>query len=131
MWLTFKERTNLFTERLRMLHVRPGAVLGCAAGGPLPNVDYVSGDLSSRGRWSRWDLTAIDLDPTTPFDVIYASHVLEHITDDLQAMSGTPTGAAPRGVGDVAGPDVRACHPWEDPFPSSILTSVARRFGQR
>jgi SAM-dependent methyltransferase len=83
-WLYFRERTNLFTEPVRMLHVAPEPMLARRLRRQ-PNVDYVSADLNRRGAMLQMDICAIDL-PDDQFDVIYASHVLEHIPDDEQAM---------------------------------------------
>ena len=56
-WLTFKERTNLFTEQVRMLHVAPEKCLGPRLEA-LPNVDYLSARPVEPRAMVKMDLTA-------------------------------------------------------------------------
>jgi SAM-dependent methyltransferase len=68
---------------LDLLHIAPepsmAAVLRPRFG------SYVSGDISGIGVDRRLDLTAIDM-PDASVDVVYASHVLEHIREDGAAL---------------------------------------------
>jgi len=72
------------TEPLRVLHVAPEL---CMMDYFLsrPNIEYVSIDLYSRLAGERMDLRRLQF-PEEHFDLIYCSHVLEHIREDHQAI---------------------------------------------
>lgn len=69
---------------LKMLHVAPEEMMRERFAREFG--EYVTGDLTGVGVDLKIDLTAMDL-PTASVDVIYASHVLEHIRDDGSALS--------------------------------------------
>jgi SAM-dependent methyltransferase len=70
--------------RRRMLHIAPEPTMGSRFK-KLPTFDYLSGDIEPGRAMVEMDITDID-QPDDTFDVIYASHVLEHIPDDVRAM---------------------------------------------
>ncbi|HUK33842.1 MAG TPA: methyltransferase domain-containing protein [Vicinamibacterales bacterium] len=84
-WQFLKRSTNLFdASPKRMLHVAPEPHFGARLRA-LPNLGYVSFDWSSADAAIHGDLTAMPFASGT-FDVIFCSHVLEHIPDDHAAM---------------------------------------------
>lgn len=84
LWLFLQERTNLFTDSLRVLHVAPEEMLSLRLNA-LPNLSYLSADLTSPRAMEHFDICQIPY-PAETFDVILAIHVLEHIPDDRQAL---------------------------------------------
>jgi len=84
-WLYFKNRTNLFEARLRVLHVAPEYGLQKVLSSQR-NLEYVGADLNSPLAAVRMDLTRMPYGNHS-FDVILCNHVLEHIEDDRKAMA--------------------------------------------
>ena len=68
----------------KMLHVAPEEQLSRLFGSAL-GIDYLSADLLSSNAMIRMDIMDIQY-PDETFDVIYCSHVLEHVSDDRKAM---------------------------------------------
>ncbi len=84
-WVFFERHTNLFDATpKRMLHVAPEAAFREPLQ-RLPALDYFTADLAGREAMARIDVTNIPCADET-FDVIYCSHVLEHVPDDARAM---------------------------------------------
>ena len=83
-WLYFREKTNLFKDNLKVLHVAPEHHVAKLLK-TLPNIEYLSAGLDHPSVMMEMDLTNIPC-PDNSFDVILASHVLEHIPDDIKAM---------------------------------------------
>jgi SAM-dependent methyltransferase len=79
------ERTALFDERRkRMLHIAPEPQLAQLFQ-RAPSIDYLSGDLDGSRAMETIDVMDIHHEDSS-FDVIYCSHVLEHVPDDRRAM---------------------------------------------
>lgn len=84
LYLYLKNRTNFFTDNLKILHVGASPFLQ-REWKKLRNLDYISADLSFPTAMVKMDITDISL-PDNQFDCIICYHVLEHIRDDQKAM---------------------------------------------
>ena len=119
----FRERTDLFSGKpRRMLHIAPEPYF-TATFKQIPNLDYLSGDLDPNApAMVVMDITDIHY-PDNSFDIIYCSHVLEHVPDDEKAMRELARVLAPGGWGVIAVPII-ADKTFQDP---SVDTDEERR----
>jgi hypothetical protein len=114
LWLYLDKRTNIFRDRLKVLHFAPEFIIqkklrSC------PNLDYTSADLDSPLAMAKVDITSIPYAENT-FDIILCSHVLEHIPDDQQAMSELYRILKPGGWALILVPfDAERAETFEDP----------------
>ncbi len=84
-WHYFKEKTDLFDGREKtMLHFAPEL---CLTGRlrALPGMRYWSADLGGRRAMIHLDITKIPFSDKS-VNVVYCSHVLEHVLEDVKAM---------------------------------------------
>jgi predicted SAM-dependent methyltransferase len=84
-YLYLKNKTNLFYENIKILHVAPEENLQKVLM-VRTNIDYVSADLDSPLAMIKMDIGKIPYKANC-FDVIICNHVLEHLLNDRQAMS--------------------------------------------
>lgn len=126
-WRYFRERTDLFDGKpKRLLHIAPEPQLGRLLR-RLPGVDYVSADLAARKAMVCADVTNLPF-RANEFDVIYCSHVLEHVPDDRKAMSEFCRVLRPNGWAILQVP-LRGQTTFEDPSITSPEDRL-RWFGQ-
>jgi SAM-dependent methyltransferase len=84
-WVYLTSHTNLLDgSPKRLLHIAPDIPFASRFQ-RVSGVDYVSADLESPHAMVKMDITNINW-PDAGFDVIFCSHVLEHIPEDRQAM---------------------------------------------
>ncbi len=84
MWLFLKEKTNFFEANLDVLHVAPESCF-IKRFASLPNINYTTADLESPLAKVKMDIHKMPFDDQS-FDVVFCNHVMEHVTDDRQAM---------------------------------------------
>jgi SAM-dependent methyltransferase len=82
-------------SKLRMLHVAPEPFFEARLR-PLCT-SYVTADISREGVDRKEDLTRLSF-PDASFDIVYASHVLEHIQDDVRAINEIRRVLSPNGL---------------------------------
>ena len=84
-WLFLQQKTNLFTDHLRLLEVSPKYSFSRRFV-RMPNLEYFAVDLRIHPNVSaRMDITAFAARSKT-FDAVICIHVLEEITEDLKAI---------------------------------------------
>lgn len=85
-WVFMQQRTSLFDGTAkRLLHIAPEASFSRLFR-KIENLDYLSADLEDPRAMVKMDITNIDYADGS-FSVIYCSHVLEHVQDDIKAMN--------------------------------------------
>ncbi len=89
---------------------------------------YVTVDLAAPRVDVRCDITALDFADAS-FDLIFCSHVLEHVRDDRKAISELRRVLRPGGVAYIQVPWNPKKHTDEDPSVTDPA-ECARRFGQ-
>lgn len=83
-WYYLQEETDFFDGGRSVLHIAPENCF-LKPFEQLHGTGYVTADLESPLAKVRMDILAMPFSDDT-FDVVLCSHVLEHVTDDLQAM---------------------------------------------
>lgn len=84
MWLFLNEKTNFFSDKLKLLHIAPELCF-IKLFDRMENIEYISGDIESPLAKVMMDVNNIPFDEKT-FDVVFCNHVMEHVDDDIKAM---------------------------------------------
>jgi SAM-dependent methyltransferase len=128
MWLYLQERTDFFTEKLKVLHIAPEHCF-IDRFEVLPNLEYITGDIESPLAKVKMDVHKIPF-PDNTFDVVFCNHVLEHVEDDLKACAEFNRVLKPNGWGILQSPVYKLEKTLED---NSITDPSERErlFGQR
>ena len=84
MWLYLKNKTNFFSAPLKVLHIAPEQAF-FKRFRKMSNLDYTTLDIESPLADIKADIRNLPLEDNT-YDVIFCNHVLEHISEDIQAM---------------------------------------------
>lgn len=128
MWLYLKEKTNFFTAPLKVLHIAPEHCFIKIFEG-MKNLDYITADIESPLAKIKMDIHRIPF-PDNTFDVSFCNHVMEHVDDDIKAMSEIHRVLKPGGWAIIQSPlDLTRETTYEDPS----ITDPAKRekaFGQ-
>jgi len=125
--LFFEKKTNLYTQPdLRMLHVAPERCFESHLRARV-GAGYLTADLEDPHADVRMDITHIEY-PDATFDVIYCSHVLEHVSDDRAALRELHRVLKPDGWALIMVP-ITADRTFEDPSVTDPKERE-RRFGQ-
>lgn len=121
LWLWLQRMTNFFDGRPKhVLHVAPESFLE----GRFRRVvgsGYITADLYNPSATVKMDITDIQY-PDESFDVIFCSHVLEHVPDDRRAMRELRRVLKRDGWAVIMVP-ITADHTYEDP---SITDAAGR-----
>ncbi|MEQ9403143.1 MAG: methyltransferase domain-containing protein [Cyclobacteriaceae bacterium] len=83
-WLYLEQRTNFFSDKLKMLHIAP-ELCYISRFESLKNLEYITADIESPLARVKMDIHDIPFEENS-FDVIFCNHVLEHVKSDIKAL---------------------------------------------
>ena len=84
-WLYLKRKTDFFTKEATMLHVAPELCF-IDRFESLENLEYITADIESPLAKVKMDIHHIPFEDES-IDIIFCNHVLEHVDDDIRALS--------------------------------------------
>lgn len=128
LWLYLKNKTNLLTDKLSLLHFAPEPTFKKKLSA-IPDLEYTSADICSPLADVKTDITGLVFEDNK-FDVIICCHVLEHVNDDAKAMRELFRVLKPGGWAIIQAPyDSKKEITFEDPS-ATTPAERARLFGQ-
>jgi len=85
MWLFLKNKTKFFTDNIKLLHIAPELCF-MKIFESMESLSYISGDIESPLAKVKMDVHQIPFEENL-FDVVFCNHVMEHVDEDIKAMS--------------------------------------------
>lgn len=128
-WLYLKEKTAFFRTKQRVLHIAPE---GCFISRlqKIHQEHYITADIESPLAKVKMDIHKMPFENSS-FDVVLCNHVLEHVSDDIEAMKEIARVLTPGGFAIL---QVPFFHPVPDKtFSDASITDRKTRekiFGQ-
>jgi SAM-dependent methyltransferase len=114
MYLYLQRKTNFFTDDLKLLHVAPEYCF-IDRFEKMKNLEYITADIESPLAKVKMDIHQIPFEANT-FDVAFCNHVMEHVDDDIKAMSELHRVLKPGGWAIIQSPqDWSRATTYEDP----------------
>ncbi|NBB21108.1 methyltransferase domain-containing protein [Runella sp. CRIBMP] len=114
MYLYLQRKTPFFKANLKLLHVAPEYCF-IDRFEKMKNLDYITADIESPLAKVKMDIHQIPFEANT-FDVTFCNHVMEHVDDDIKAMSELHRVLKPGGWAIIQSPqDWSRAETFEDP----------------
>lgn len=127
LWLFLKQRSQILDRKTKLLHFAPEECLQNKFRS-LPNLEYVTADLSAPGVDVKTDITNLVFADNS-FDAIACCHVLEHIPNDRDAMQQLLRVLRPQGIAYIQIP-YRKDQPTDEDLTITDPVEREKRFGQ-
>jgi SAM-dependent methyltransferase len=84
-WVYLQQKTDFFQKPQKVLHIAPESCF-IHRFEKLKNLDYITADIESPLAKVKMDIHQIPFADNT-FEVAFCNHVMEHVADDIKAMS--------------------------------------------
>jgi len=84
-WLYLKQETDFFIAPAKMLHIAPELCF-IPRIKVLKNIEYITADIESPLAEIKMDVHQIPF-PDHTFTIVFCNHVMEHVENDIRAMS--------------------------------------------